>query len=326
MTDYSSSRNLSEKLRQEKEKSYDLGVEVRELKNKISLIRAGVPVSAFDTKGIDVIHKAKLRKNCHTIAEQVRFMDVLNHLIADHVLEGRDVETIESEKSDYARMSQLLLKYMSGPNGYPSLRRALRSRYNHICQELDNTDVKKEDVRVETKEESADTVESIEEKITELQEKIKQQGQKLNAKLKRQSAIITDQSTIIQSHSDAIAKLQDDISDQNKRQKDTINELERRMKESIECLEKQVRDDVTNLDLVYKLKQSQCEHQEMITQIRTEMEENAASVEERMRRMRAELGEGAQRPRDCDPIVSLSSTLLSGVGLANCLITLECIF
>ncbi len=356
MADYSSSRVLSEKLQQEKEKSYDLGVEVRELKNKISLIRDGVPVTTFDTIGIDVLHQIKLIKNCHTIAEQVRFIDVCNHLIADNILESRDVETIESEKSDYARMSKLLHKYMSGPKAYPSLRRALRIRYDHIFEGLDNTEVKKEEFGVEKMEVNGGNVESMEElrklvkaasekitdlqetikqqdkaaseKITDLQETIKQQDRKLeasekdmrdlNKKLKRQSTIIEDQSTIIQSHDDAIAKFQDDTSDQNKKQKDNINELERRMKESVECLEKQVRDDVTNRAVVETLKQSQ---REVIAQMKIGMEEDAASVLDKMTRMRTELKEISHRQRERNQAASPS--LRYEVGLANSVITLD---
>ena len=316
-----SSRNLSDTLQKEREKSYDLEICVREFENKISLIRNGVPVGVFDTPGIDIIHKEKLTLNTVAITEDVRFNDIVNYLVQDKILQAEHVETLNSYKCNRDSMSALLLHYMFGSKAYQCFRQALRSvGYEHIVKRLDDTVVNKDhidlsrDAGLSARNQSIDDKElegssgkadSNDELTIKLDASFKE-NQEMRERIKEQERQIKDLTSTVKVHSEKIAELQDRISDQNKRHKDAINQLERRVKERLEGLDEQVGNDITNLcRVVETLKQSQYERQQIIARMRTEMEvdsesvkksieEDVASVEEMMERMKIELTQNTE--------------------------------
>ena len=128
------------------ERSYDFQIRVKEMENKLALIKEGVGVSMFLRPGMDLIHKVKLRKNLAVISEQVLLGDILNQLFQDGVLHSEQVRKLESEPSNHTKVSMLLSQYLR--IAYYSLRNALKDHYRHIVEGLDSTVVDKDDIPI----------------------------------------------------------------------------------------------------------------------------------------------------------------------------------
>ncbi len=276
MANYSSSRDLSER-----EKSYDKEVQDRELKNKQSLIRDGVPVSYFDSPGCDVIHREKLKLNTRLITKDVRFEYIRDHLIQDNILQAEHVERLESYMINHNIMSKLLMQHMSGREAYRSFRQALRSeKYDHVVKALDDTEVNKAHIEFPR---GAGRISPY-------------QSETSFTEIKGQEKTIQYLINTVQVLSEKITEL----TDQNIWYKDSINQLKRSMRDNLEGPVKQVSNEVSNdmknlFRVVERLKLSQHGQQEMTARMRTEQEEDstlvktmidegAASVEEMVRR------------------------------------------
>ncbi len=137
---------LKAQLEKEKDAAYDLTVLNKELENKLSLIRDGVPVSTFYTLGMDIIHEAKLQKNLLSITRSVVFTEIRDHLIQDGVLKMGQVQTISKKDTDQEQMSELILRFLKGPGAYYHFRNSLKENYIFLVDALDKFVVTKEHI------------------------------------------------------------------------------------------------------------------------------------------------------------------------------------
>ncbi len=91
-----------------------------------------------------------------------------------------------------------------------------------------------------------------------------------------------------------LSRFQHDISQQNKRAlhqfTEGMTQLKTKLVESVGRVEKQISDDATSGGLLLEaLKQIQSEQLDMITQMKTDMDENASAVEDKIENMKTQL-------------------------------------
>ncbi len=156
--------------------SHELKVYIKEQKNKISLVRAGVPIKNLQGSEMDIIHEEKLRKNHVLITDNVVFSDIVNYLVQDGILKLSDVQKLQNVPADSDKMLQLRISYLRGPKAYHSLRSALNEskhnhvRYDYIVKNLDECVVTPEDIGYSS--DSKDGAAQIEEFVTSMKKEI----------------------------------------------------------------------------------------------------------------------------------------------------------
>ncbi len=216
---------LKQQLENEKDAAYDLTVLNKELVNKLSLVRDGVPVSTFYTPGMDVIHEVKLQENLLLITKNVVFTDIKNHLIQDRVLNLGQVQIIEKNPTDQGQMLELILRFLKGPEAYYHFRNCLKESYRFVVTELDKFVVKREDIPAPTTTPSVGDPDGIPKQVQKITNDFRQQLAEKSAEIERLREKLVEQNQATQ----RIMQLEETLTEQKQAYKDSLNELEKRM-------------------------------------------------------------------------------------------------